>query len=327
MANFKYFFSFILITLFGYLYEKYRFNQDSKKELQKYDKVKNFLFDGASSPLINDKPFLWVHNNYTKNSRWWPSFYSRTTENLNQPYLQLCLESLVRHCGDSFNICIIDDETFSKILPGWKIDMNRLPRPFRNHTRALGMCKLLYYYGGLVVPNSLVVLKDLYPIYKNSLKEHDMFAFEYVDRNSTAVYTAFFPDLRMLGCKKQTPLIKSFTDFLDKHNMADFTSESDFLGEPNRWLFEKCQNKEMGLVPGNYIGTRTLYDKPVLIDDLLGESHIDYDTKKLCSIYIPADEVLRRTKYEWFARMSVEQVLVSGSMIAKYLLLSIGQPK
>jgi hypothetical protein len=104
MANFKYFFSFILITLFGYLYEKYRFNQDSKKELQKYDKVKNFLFDGASSPLINDKPFLWVHNNYTKNSRWWPSFYSRTTENLNQPYLQLCLESLVRHCGDSFNI-------------------------------------------------------------------------------------------------------------------------------------------------------------------------------------------------------------------------------
>jgi len=199
MPNFKYFFSFILITLFGYLYEKYRFNQDEKKELQKYDKVKNFLFDGALSPLMNDKPFLWVHNNYTKNSRWWPSFYSRTTENLNQPYLQLCLESLVRHCGDSFNICIIDDETFSKILPGWKIDMNRLPRPFRNHTRALGMCKLLYYYGGLMVPNSLMVLKDLYPIYKNSLKEHDMFAFEYVDRNSTAVYTAFFPDLRWIN--------------------------------------------------------------------------------------------------------------------------------
>ena len=70
-----------------------------------------------------------------------------------------------------------------------------------------------------------------------------------------------------------------------------------------------------------------MYDKPVLIDDLLGESHIDYDTKKLCAIYIPADEVLRRTKYEWFARMSVEQVLVSGSMIAKYLLLSMGQAK
>ena len=83
-------------------------NENSKKELEKYDKVKNFLFDGDLSPLLNDKPILWIHNNYAKNSRMWSSFYSRTTNNLNQPYLQLCLESIVRHCGESFNICIID---------------------------------------------------------------------------------------------------------------------------------------------------------------------------------------------------------------------------
>jgi len=325
MYNFKYFFSFILITLFGYLYEKYKFNEDAKSELSKYDKVKRFLFDGE--PFMSDKPFLWIHNDNVKNSRWWSSFYSRTTNNLNQPYLQLCLESIVRHCGDSFNICIVDDDSFSKILPGWKIDMKRLSCPFRNHTRAVGMSKLLYYYGGLVVPNSLMVLKDLYPIYKKSIKEYDMFTFECVDRNSTSVYTSFFPDMRVLGCKKQTPLIKSFVDFLDQRNMSDFTEEADFLGQPNRWLFEKCQNKEIGLVPGNYIGTRTLYDKPVLVDDLLSESFIDFDTKKMRAIYIPADEILRRTKYGWFARMSVEQVLVSGSVIAKYLLLSMGQAK
>ena len=83
----------------------------------------------------------------------------------------------------------------------------------------------------------------------------------------------------------------------------------------------------MTLVPGNYIGTRTLYDRPVLIDDLLGESFINYDNKKLCAIYIPADEILRRTKFEWFARMSVKQVLLSSSFIAKYILLSQGQSK
>ena len=70
-------------------------------------------------------------------------------------------------------------------------------------------------------------------------------------------------------------------DFLDRRNMEDFTSEPDFLGQANRWLFEKCQNKEAGLVSGNYIGTRTLYDKPVLIDDLLSESYIDFDTKQI----------------------------------------------
>ena len=76
MANFKYFFSFILITLFGYLYEKYRLNESSKEELRKYDKVKDFLFDGNTLPFITEKPILWIHNNYTKNSRSWTSFYS-----------------------------------------------------------------------------------------------------------------------------------------------------------------------------------------------------------------------------------------------------------
>ena len=327
MYNFKYFFSFILITLFGYIYEKYKFNEKSKKELERYDKVKNFLFDEDTFALFTEKPILWIHNNYGINSRWWPSFYSRDTNNMNQPYLQLCLESIVRHCGDSFNVCIIDDNTFSKILPGWDIDMDRLPSPFRDHMRSAGMAKLLYYYGGLVIPNSMLVLKDLYPIYKNSIKEHDMFTFECVDRNSTSTYTAFFPDSRILGCKKQTPLIKSFISFLDQTNLSNFTNEGDFLGQSNRWLFEKCQNKQMTLVPGNYIGTRTLYDRPVLIDDLLGESFINYDNKKLCAIYIPADEILRRTKFEWFARMSVKQVLLSSSFIAKYILLSQGQSK
>lgn len=327
MYNLKYFFSFIIITLFGYLYEKYTLKETARMELLKYDKVKNFLFDGDLSSLLTSKPILWVHNNYAINSRWWSSFYSRNTNNMNQPYLQLCLESIVRHCGESFNICIVDDDSFSKILPGWKVDMKRLPQPFRNHMRALGMTKLLYYYGGLVIPNSMLVLKDLYPIYNKSINEHDMFTFECVDRNSTAVYTAFFPDIRVLGCKKQTNLIKKLIDFLDNRNLSNFTMEPDFLGEANRWLFEKCQNKQMGLVSGAYIGTRTLYDKPVLIDELLGESYIPYDKKKLCAIYIPGDEILKRTKYEWFARMSLEQVLSSGVVAAKYILLSQGHMK
>ena len=320
MYSFKYFFSFIIITLFGFLYEKYKFKEESKSELEKYDKVKNFLFNDSS--IFSGKPILWVHNDYAINSRSWPSFFSRNTKHLNQPYLQLCIESIVRHCGDSFHVCIIDDQSFSKLIPGWKVDMNRLPRPLLNHIRTLGTTKLLYYYGGLLIPNSTLVLKDLYPIYKNSIDAHDVFTFECVDRNSTSVYTAFFPDIRLLGCKKQTRVIKSLVSYLDKKNLSEFTSESDFLGQSNRWLFEKCQNKEMGLVKGNYIGTRTIHDKPVFIDDLLGESYIPYEKSKLCAIYIPGDEILKRTKYEWFARLSPEQVLKSGLLISKYILMS-----
>ena len=118
MYNFKYFFIFIIITLCGYLYEKYKFREEANMELEKYDKMKDFLFNDGS--ILSNKPILWVHIDYEINSRWWPSFYSRNTKKLNQPYLQLCIESIVRHCGDSFNICLIDDDSFSKLIPGWK---------------------------------------------------------------------------------------------------------------------------------------------------------------------------------------------------------------
>ena len=320
MENFKYFCTFIIITLFGYLYEKYKFKTEESTELEKYDKVKEFLF--GSDSILASKPILWVHNEYNVNARLWPSFYSRNTKHLNQPYLQLCIESIVRHCSNSFNICIIDDDSFSKIIPGWKVDMKRLASPIKDHMRTFGTAQLLYYYGGLLIPNSTLVLKDLYPIYTNSLKKHNMFTFETVDRNDTAVYTAFFPNIKILGCRKQTPLIQNLVKYLEKLMFNDYTSEMDFLGQANRWLFQKCQNKQMGLVSGAYIGTRTMHDKPVLIDELLAESYISYNEKKLCAIYIPEKEILNRTKFEWFVRMSPKQVLSSGLLIAKYILMS-----
>jgi hypothetical protein len=38
-------------------------------------------------------------------------------------------------------------------------------------------------------------------------------------------------------------------------------------------------------------------------------------------IYIPANEILIRRKFEWFARMSPKQVLESDTIIGNYLLL------
>jgi hypothetical protein len=40
-------------------------------------------------------------------------------------------------------------------------------------------------------------------------------------------------------------------------------------------------------------------------------------------IYIPADELLRRTKYQWFAVMPAEELLNTSPIIVKYLKASI----
>ena len=60
--------------------------------------------------------------------------------------------------------------------------------------------------------------------------------------------------------------------------------------------------------------------KPILLDDLMSDKYIDLAPN--CSgIYIPADQVLRRTKYEWFARMSFQQLLTCDAIICKHILL------
>ena len=53
----------------------------------------------------------------------------------------------------------------------------------------------------------------------------------------------------------------------------------------------------------------------------MGNSYID-----LCDeaqgIYIPTDELLERTKYGWFVRMSPEQIMESDTAIGKYILIN-----
>ena len=62
-------------------------------------------------------------------------------------------------------------------------------------------------------------------------------------------------------------------------------------------------------------------DEMVLIDNLLSNDYIDFYAEAY-GIYIPADEVLNRRHYEWFARMSQEQVLTGRVIICKYILLA-----
>jgi hypothetical protein len=46
--------------------------------------------------------------------------------------------------------------------------------------------------------------------------------------------------------------------------------------------------------------------------------------KETYGILIPSNELLNRTNYSWFTRMSTKQVLESNTIIGNYLLLSIG---
>ena len=70
------------------------------------------------------------------------------------------------------------------------------------------------------------------------------------------------------------------------------------------------------------IGTKTLDDAPVLVENLLGEDYINY-YNNMYGIWIPSSMILKRIYYNWFVRMSAEQILQGNFILAKYILLAL----
>ena len=186
----SYLLAFVFLVAFGILFQKYLEKQARNGEHDNYKDVKQYLLS-ESSLAKSKKPIMWIYTPYEYNSRDWLSFGSRSSYNLNQPYLNLCVRSIIKHCDKSFTICIVDDNSFAKLIPGWNIDLSIVGDPIVSYIRQMAMAKLIYNYGGISVPISFLCFKDLIDMYERgiSVKVEDknemgkMFVCENVNTN------------------------------------------------------------------------------------------------------------------------------------------------
>jgi len=317
----KYIIYFIILTSIGMLYDKYK-KKYLPSDTDKNDKmIKEFLLN--DSLLSNNKPIMWIHTSYNINSRQWPSFYSRNTKNLNEPYIQACVESLVKHCGNSFHICLIDNNSFSKLLPDWSIDINRLANPLKAHMERLGLARLLCNYGGFIVPNSVIALKDLSGIFNDALSKTDAFVVEGINRTKTNDISLFIPNSKIMGCVKNSKNMQNYLKYLETLVSTDFTEAMDFEGTTNKWLYKETKEGRITLLNGKLFGIRNKEECPVSVEQLLQNSFVKFNSE-MVGLYLPNDEILLRTKYGWFSRMSKKQVMESNTIAGKYMLISHG---
>jgi glycosyltransferase involved in cell wall biosynthesis len=316
----NYIFLFAILLVSAYLYQRYQNKLDREMGSENYDAIQKYLLNDPNLAK-DEKPILWIYLDYAYNSRDWLSFGSRSSNNLNQPYLYLTVRTLIRQCEDSFHVVLVDDQSFSKLIPGWSIDMQKISDPVKYYMKELGMSKLLYKYGGMRVPASFVCMRDLNGMYETGTAGNKMFVCEMVNRNITSTYHNFYPSIEFMGAEKGNQCLSQLIDFIQRTISSDYTAQSDFLGEFDRWCNTRIQKNMINLIDGKLIGTKTMEDTPILIDNLLTKDYIDIYSNTY-GIYIPADEVLNRVHYEWFARMSPQQVLDSKLIIGKYLLLA-----
>jgi len=291
-----------------------------------YELIRKYLLN--DSPLYGyNRPKLWIHSKYEINARKWKDFYSRNTTDLNQPYIHLTIKTILDHCADDFNVCLIDDKSFSKLIPSWDIDVSTVAEPMKSSLRELGMLQLIYFYGGITVPNSFVCKKSLKELYDNGIDNGLPFVSENINRNENLLSSSqkkiFAPDTLFLGAKKNDETILEFIEFSKKQNNAPhFTSEQNFNGTNSKWCISAIQRNKMNLLGGELIGVKTEDNKRIILEDLMEDAYIKFHPDAF-GIYIPGDEILNRHKYQWFAVMSSEQLLKTNMIISKHLLDAI----
>ena len=312
---------FIIIISLGILYQKYLEKQSTLASFDDYGEIKKYLLKDKTLDK-SKKPILWIHIPHEYNSRNWLSFGSRSSTELNQPYLYLTVKSIIKNCDKSFKIVLIDDGSFDKLIPNWNINMSLLADPMKDYVRQLAMAKLVYTYGGLNVPISFLCFTDLIGLYNKGINDDSMFVCENYNFNISSTNKLFCPNANFMGAKKENDTVKDFINLMERTISDDYTAQTKFLGEFDGWCNDKTTKGKMRLIPGTDVGTRTVDDDAVTVETLLSDDYIHF-YGKMYGIWIPADQILKRRHYEWFSRMSPEQIFQSQFILAKYIVLAL----
>jgi hypothetical protein len=320
MSTTTYILLFFIVLVMVYFYQLYKDKIDKETLNYNYTLIQDYLLNDTEDVRLEktNKPILWIYVDYQYNARQWESFGSRSSYQLNQPYLYLTVKTIIERCDQSFHICLIDEYSFTKLLLGWNIELDRISDPMKRYMIDLGMTKLLYRYGGLRVPPSFICMRNLFQLYDDM----DIpFLTEMVNRNVTSEYLNFYPSMEFMGARKEDKVISELIEFMQKSISNDYTAQMQFEGTFDRWCNQKIENRKLILLDGEMIGTKTREKQQVLIDNLLKDEYLEFN-KNMYGIYIPERELRNRNCYNWFVRMSPKQILDGNMIISKYILLA-----
>ena len=313
----KYIVSTCILLSVAIIYDRFKLYTEQDEDMKNYYAVKQYLVSDSS--LAKSKlPILWIYIDYAQNARWWQNFYSRNSTDLNQPYLYLTIKSIIDRCSSHFNVCIIDDYTIANIVPDWNIEIEKTASPIREKLRDLAQAKILKYYGGMFVPPSFLCLKNLIHMYYASTIGGKLFVGELSNENITSTNDSVFVSRKFIGAHKNSSVVEEYIHYLQELISTDYTAESVFEGNADRWLYNQSKQNKINIIPANQLGTKDVSNKDVLIEGMIGNSFIDFDPSAL-GIYFPQPQLMNRVSFQWFSRLSARQALESDTIMGKLL--------
>jgi hypothetical protein len=313
----------LLASYFGtQIKEKMNLDNTDNEE---HDLIKKYILN--DSPLYGyKKPKLWIHSKYEINSRNWNSFQSRNNTDLNQQYLEFTIKSIVNKCSKDFHVCLIDDKSFNKLIPGFDKKIYNMPEPLKSQYREIALLELIYLYGGLIVPNSLLCMKNLKDLYDSLEKENKPFVFEKNNKYcnvKSGRKVEYVPDINMMGCVKNCPTIYSLMRILKLDlDKGHISSANDFIGKTSHILMNMINSNDIISVDGSLIGIKDENGKPIIIEDLFSSNKSIHFSNDLYAINLPSKEILERNKYNWLPALKEDDLLKSNINLVDYIKVS-----
>jgi len=114
-------------------------------------------------------------------------------------------------------------------------------------------------------------------------------------------------DIGFIAAKKHSHTLNNIVKHLESVAADDLTSASVFIGETSMFIKDKLLEPGYAkIVAGSQLGVLKDDGSQVQIEELLGTEPIDFN-KNMYGIWIPWQQILSRSAYQWFSRMSVKQ--------------------
>ena len=243
---------------------------------------------------------------------------------LNKDYIHVCVESIIKYNGDNFNIFVVNDDSFRKLLNNFDVNINNIPEPIKSNVRKLGMCELLHKFGGMCVAKSFLCTKCLMPIYREGIKGNKMFCVENINRTPTSFEKKFLADDIIMGCNKNCEGMRLYKDYVDNVVKNDGTSQSKFLGVCREWLELEYEKLNVNKINGRLIGLKDSNNVYINMEKLFGVVDLNLD-KHAVGIYVDEESLDKRHKFNWFNKLCKNDIFRSDTQIGNHMLLSHGQ--
>ena len=190
------------------------------------DLIQKYLLNDSQIYGMN-KPKIWVHSKYEMNARRWKDFASRNTNDFNQPYINYTIQSIIDHNQKDFYICLIDDSSFSNLIPEWDAYIPNMAEPNKTYFRELGLMTLLKLYGGMVIPDSFLCTKPLWNFYKDGISANRPFVCEKINQTCNLMKQTkkmlFIPDPYFAGCSKKDETMSDLVEYMKKQLLKNLS--------------------------------------------------------------------------------------------------------